>query len=787
MVRFRLPLALATLLALAVFSVVGAVPAQAHGIIVTDGGDVIIIEGPGRRPHPRPTPRNPVRLKGHRVEAVLKDRVADVTVEQVFHNDSNRQLEGTYLFPLPEGASVSRFAMTMGGRMVEGEIMEAEQARRIYTDIVRRRKDPGLLEYLGRGLFRARVFPIEPHKDLTIRLSFQQIVPENDGTMEFRYPLATSRLHGDPVESVVLSVKVESEADIKAIYSPSHEVAVVRDGERRADVSYERSGLKQENDFLLYIGRSPEDVGFTFLSHKAAGEDGTFLAVIAPSTDVPEDQLAPKDVVYVLDTSGSMAENDKIGQAKKALEYGVRVLRPGDRFNIVGFAGQVRPFRDTLMPVDDAIKASASTWIQGLRAAGGTNIEGALETALAMGDPDSDRLRMVVFITDGRPTLGNRNTEDLVKVATEKNPGRARVFTFGVGFDLDVQLLDKIAAATNASRDYLMPEEDLEIVTSRFFRKVSQPVLTDVKVELGSGVHDVYPSNIGDLFAGGQVVLMGRYAESGHRVIRLKGKMNGSEVVHEYEGVFADTERAGYLPRLWAHRKVAYLLDEIRLNGEDKELIDEIVRLATKFAIVTPYTAGLVVEESEMLDGAVARSAEARAEDLAGLLPGRRGRLDGHLRAPSTPSPAARPGLGGGSGGGPASGPAGDPAAEPPAAGAPAPEVDARDSDLLERLKDSAGRGWDEDDRGADFFGLEGLRERIRTAGDKVFLLTRDGRWMDTTYDPDRETTKVEAYSDAWTELLGRSKKVSLYLAMGERVVFVLGDVAYEITPAEAD
>ncbi len=772
-----LPVALGVALLLA--SAASPRAAWAHGIIVTEG-DVVIVTPP-RPPTRRPVapPRaKAVFLKDHRVEATIQGQVADVQVEQVFHNRSGRQLEGTYLFPLPEGATVAKFAMTMGGKMVQGEIVEAEQARRIYHDIVRRQRDPGLLEYLGRGLFRAKVFPILPHQDLTIRLQFQQILPDNDGTLEFRYPLATSRLHGDKVNNALVHVKVQSDVDLKALYSPSHTVAVVREGERQADVSYERAGRAQDRDFLLYIGRSPDDVGFSFVSTKAAGEDGSFLAVLAPSTQVRDEDRLPKDVVFVLDTSGSMAQDGKLQQAQKALEYGVRTLRDGDRFNIIGFATQIRPFRDGLVPATKEIKDAASAWIQKLVAAGGTYIEGGLKEALTMGG--DDRLFMVVFITDGRPTVGERDVKRLAAIVEQENTKKARIFTFGVGFDLEVRLLDRIADTTRGTRDYVMPGEDLEVVTSRFFRKVSEPVMSDVKVEFGEGVHDVYPATLPDLFAGGQVVILGRYTTPGDRLIRLRGKVGRREVVHEYEATFSGKEAADYLPRLWAHRKVGYLLDEIRLHGEDQELVDEIVRLATRHGIVTPYTAGLVVEEGEMLEGRSTTAAFERPRAVDAL----RRRLGADRSAP----PLTRAGGGGGvPRPGAASGPVPDAAIPTPAptspSAPPAAEREARDSAELKKLKD--GRYEDEADAG-DAYGLEQVRAKVKSVGGKTFLHAEDGRWIDTAYDGKAETMKVKAYSDEWLKLLEalqkkHGRKAASYLSLGEKVVFVLDGKAYEV------
>lgn len=742
--------------------VAAAPPALAHGLLVVDDGGRATAPTPSEVPTPAPRPeRGPVTLEDHRVHAKIRGPVADVTVEQVFHSKANRQLEGTYLFPLPEGATVAKFAMTMGGKMVQGEILEADQARRVYHSIVRRQRDPGLLEYVGRGLFRARVFPILPGKDLTIRLTFQQILPDHEGTLEWRYPLATARMHADPVRNALVNVEIESDVDLKAIYSPSHDVAVVRDGNRKAQVSYERAGRRMDRDFLLYVGRSPQDVGFSFASTRRAGEDGTFLAVLAPSAVVSDQDREPKDVVFVVDVSGSMADDGKIDQARRALRYGVQTLRPGDRFNVVAFSTQVRGFREHLVDWNDATRDAAVAWIDALQPAGGTNIEGALKEALRR---QGDRLHLVVFLTDGQPTIGERDTNRLAALVDTSRDQPVRIFTFGVGFDLDVQLLDRIAEATRATRDYVMPDEDLEIVASRFFRKVSLPVMTDVEVELGEGIHDVYPTRLPDLYAGSQIVLLGRYADAGHRLIRLRGKVKGREVVRDYEAAFTGEQTADYLPRLWAHRKVGYLLDEIRLHGENQELVDEVVRLATHYGIVTPYTAGLVVEEGELMDAPTERLREDRGQSIVRRL------RSGLVPMPGAASAPADSGATGGGAG----------RAMPPEA--PAPEREARDSEALKKLKDGYFEGDDEAP------ALDAARDKVKAVAGKTFLQSNDGKWVDTEYDGKSETEKVEAYSDAWMALLEKlvqkhGAKAERLLAVGEKAIVVLDGKAYEIVP----
>ena len=692
-----------------------------------------------------------IALTRHDVQVRIHDQIAQVTVEHTFRSFSPVPLEGTYLFPLPPQAVVSAFAMTMGGKMVQGEVIEADKARAIYNAIVRERKDPGLLEYLGRGLFRARVFPIPARGEVRVRLTFQQVLEQDRGTLEFRYPLATHRLNGAPVRETIVDVQIDGTADIKGVYSPSHDFVVKRDGERKARLRIEQAHRPQRKDLLLYIGRSASAVGFSMLSHKGAGEDGTFMAMLAPRNVVKEHAKVPKDVVFVLDTSGSM-EGQKLEQARAALAYGIRTLAADDRFNVVAFATGVVPFRDGLVPVTADTRKAAVEWIEARTAGGSTHISQALGDALRMQRPQ--RLSMVVLLTDGRPTVGIKDRKLLLDHVRSANTGHARVFTFGVGHDLDVEMLDRVAEETRGDRDYVAPNEDIEIVTDRFFEKVRQPVLSNVTVDLGPGVYDVYPSKLPDLFAGSQVVIYGRYRKAGDRTITLSGNLAGRQVTYEYATSFASGEGHDFLPRLWANRKVAFLVDQARLHGADKEVVDEIVKLATRHAIVTPYTAGLVVEDVD--------TGSPLAQMGGGIGPRwQRARPDPGLRDPRT-TPAPPPA-------------AGSPNPIPPTTPPPSPTPTQTSRDLKKRKTASAE---------IDDPALRAIRGRVSTVAGKTFTLRLDGRWIDTTWKPAQPTTKIEAFSEAYDALLAKDPKIARYLAIGEEVVFVWKGTAYEIVPA---
>ena len=690
-----------------------------------------------------PTARNApaVRLTGHRVTATVKDRVARVIVEQTFHNESKLQVEGMYLFPLPRGAAVGEFEMRVGDQLIKGEVLDAGRARAIYRSIVQTRRDPGLLEYVGRGLFRARVFPIGPGKDVTVRLAYRQVLPEHSGTIEMRYPLSADALNRTAVKTILVDVHFESTVDLKSVYCPSHNVSVTRPDARNARVVYEASRVREARDLVMYFGRSAKDVGFSLLSTKPAGRDGTFLAVLAPSLALRPDEVVAKDVLYVIDTSGSM-EGRKMEQAKRALKRGIAMLRDKDRFNVIGFSGEIKPMHAGLVAANDASRQEAAQWVDRLVAEGGTALSQAVLGAMRQASPA--RLTMVVLITDGLPTVGERDGDKIV-AAAKRISLRPRVFTFGVGHDLDVKLLDRLAEMNGGAREYVAPHETIDAVVGRFFRLVDRPVLTDLVLEV-DGVSQVYPKRLPDLFAGGQIIVMGRYRESGSKTLRLRGKRGGKDVTYVYEPQFAAKDADAYLERLWAGRKVAYLLDTMRLHGEEQELVDEVKRLGKRYTIVTPWTAGLVVEPG------LRRRVTASSSPLyfsgmrrnVGAPPG--------MREPGDPEPPPPPPSDPGTPQGPTS------PNTPPT------------SRAIRKAKTATRRP------GESF---------IKVAADKTFFWSWKQRWVDNRWDGKLKPNVIEAYSDAYFELLDKDDRIARYLALGERILFVFDGTAYEIVPTD--
>lgn len=715
-------------------------------------------------PHPGPTPRpEPVDSRLVLVRTVLKgevrDAAAEYRIEQVFRNPGDRTIEGTYLFPIPKSAVARGMSLTIDGREVAGEVLAAEQARGIYRDIVQRSRDPGLLEYVDQGLLRASVFPIAPRSEVRVVLQFAAVAERIGELAALTLPLKAAT-GGDA--ALLVDIELATTRPLTAVYSPSHQVDVQRPSDRSARVTLEGRQLRRA-DLLLYYAQNEGEVGMSLVAHRLPAQDGTFLAVIAPAARGTAART-PRDVVFVLDRSGSMA-GVKWEQATKALEYGLKTLAPEDRFQLVSFATDVRLYKTGLVAASSEEVKGAIAHLTELRPAGGTNFAGALEQSLALLEKEPQRLSLVPFLTDGLPTIGEVDPSRIVDAAARANGGRARLFTFGVGEDVNTFLLDRMADDNRGASDYVAEGENLEVRVSAFFAKVAEPVLVQLQLSFsGVEVFDVYPQRLPDLFAGSAVMVAGRYKGSGRAAVTLTGRCTTGERSFTAELEFpAETRSAAFLPSLWAARKVGHLLNEIRLRGANRELIDSVIALGKEYGIVTPYTSALVVEEGMRLGrisggvplppGGSARAgfATEKAEQEA------RDQLEGA----SLERKDDGPGVGGG--------------AAPTAASGRA-AVDVAKAVLHLREGDA---------------GAENLRAQL--GGASVERLNASGRSLvrvgatviDTalTEELARDMTEIEAFSGAYFELLDRHPELSELLALGTDLAFVLDGKALRVKP----
>jgi len=620
----------------AFLALVGAVaPAFGIGLIIVE--DPSWWPGPNPpTPIPRPWPPPPrvYRFAPLEVRTVtantrITDQLALTTVDQEFYNPNPTRLEGTFIFPIPQGAHLDKFTMEIDGKQVEAELLSAEKARHIYEDIVRKIKDPALLEYAERDVFKVRIFPIEPNRIKRIKLAYTQLLKSDSGLVSYVLPLSTGKFSCQPIKNVSVKVDLDTKRPLKSIYSPSHSVEVKRDGPNHATAGFEASDVQSETDFALYFAPEKDEIGLNLLTHKTGSEDGYFLLLASPGIDVKEKQVILKDVVFVLDTSGSMA-GKKLEQAKKALQFCIENLNDGDRFELLRFSTEVEPLFDKLVEANRDNRARADEFVKGLKPIGATAIDDALRKALALqpakaASEDSrgplGRPLVIIFLTDGRPTIGVTDEERIVSNVKKENDGHTRIFCFGIGTDVNTHLLDKITEETRAFSQYVLPEEDLEVKVSNFFSKIKQPVLANPSLKLTGDIRTskLYPSPLPDLFKGEQLVLVGRYTGHGDSAVRIEGNVNSDSRKFSYESKFPEENSENdFIPRLWATRRVGYLLDEIRLHGENSELRDEATELARKYGIVTPYTAYLIIEDETRRDVPVPlRSLQSFEQDRA--------------------------------------------------------------------------------------------------------------------------------------------------------------------------
>ena len=727
-------------------------PVSAQGIIVP----IICDIRPCRpRPLPRPIPLpNVLPVKSIQLDTKISGQVATTRVEQVFRNDTPHTLEGTYFFPIPETASIVEFSIWENGKKLTGEVRTREEARRIYDEIVRRQRDPGLLEYAGKDLFQASIFPIPPNSDKKLELVYSQVLKAESGTVSYRYPLGTGRnlwrqnvfpetVRGQmpPQKFGTVSGKIEisGREALRNVYSPSHKIDVVNKGERAVSVSFETSD--NDNDFQLYYGLSNDDFGMTLLTHREPGKDGYFLLMLSPKDDVAERELVNKDVVFVLDTSGSMADEGKMEKARSALLFGIRTLRDGDRFNVINFAGEEHLMERELINADAEGKRRGEEFVKKLRPTGGTNINDSLIASMRQFEKN-DRPKMLVFMTDGLPTVGETNIDKINANLQKAKTSDVRIFPFGFGYDVNTALLDKLGSENAGISDYVQPKEDLEVKVSNFFARVSSPVLSDLELDFGAAdVELMYPRKPTDLFKGMQLAVIGRYKNSGDlrgATIMLRGKSGTQARSFSYSNLEfpAREEDNEFLPRLWASRRVGWLIEQIRLNGETKELKDEVVDLGTRYGIVTPYTSYLAT------DGSFANAAPTDSRQL-GLLSGQAAAK----MAPRSGDVAVRQSV----------------------------QQNAMQNNVTVAVE--AEKRKDED------------RIFIRNTPQNQFVANKNfiqqsNVWVDAEYRPELKQTEVNLKfaSDDYFAVLSRERELAQWFSLGEEVVVVWKNKVYRVT-----
>jgi Ca-activated chloride channel family protein len=683
----------------------------------------------------------------HRVRATIEDQLATTSIDMQFTNTGDGLAEGTFVFPLPDNAAVDRLTMIINGEAFEAKILSATEAREIYNEIVRQYRDPALLEYIGTQAIQANVFPIPPGESRRIQIDYSQLLPVDNGLVEYVYPLTTTRL----VEQLSLSVEVTGSTPIGAVYSPSHQVAVSRESDTAFRAGFEMTDAVADNDFTLYYGVASDEISVSLLTYKeSASADGFFLLLVQPPLTVPDEEVMPKDVVLVIDQSGSM-QGEKWTQAQQAARYVLENLNEEDRFNVIVFSTGYRMYAEELQPASNALDAAG--WIDSLIAEGGTDINAGLQAAL---EQVSERNAAILFMTDGVPTEGVTEIDEIIANAQAAAKPNARIFSFGVGDDVNTLLLDTVVRDFNGTGTYVRPSQRIDEAMASLYNKISAPVLSSVELDFGGVRTELqYPDDLVDLFAGEQIALVGRYREGAEDVtVTLSGTVRGTDTQFVYSDLTFRDNAGGdeFIARLWAQRRIADLLNTIQLNGESTELVESVVSLSVRYGIITPYTSFLITEDDILSQQGITRAVEeaqtefeAARDDVTGAGAVDRSADIGRMAQSSS---------------------------------APAPMV------ALPTQTAAGGFGAPGDADDENFYQGEPVNP-IQTVGDKTFLQL-EGVWTDTTFTPDTMTTeKVEFLSDEYFALLDAHPELAEYFAVGERVIVVLDGTDYEVTVTE--
>jgi Ca-activated chloride channel family protein len=702
------------------------VPVKADGIIIP--------EPPICDPCPIPSPMSQLVIRYHHVTVEIENQIATTHVDQVFHNPNDWPVEGEYVFPIPIDAAISDFILWIDGEPVQGEILDADEARRTYEEIVLNLRDPALLEYIEMGALKARVFPIPPMGERRIELEYSQALTADNGLVRYVYPLATEKFSMEPLESVSISVHISSNQPVRAVYSPSHPISISRDSPHKIRAGYEEYGVLPESDFALFYSIG-ESEAFHLMSFRDPSNlddpDGFFLLLLAPGFQNSV-RVVPKDILLVLDTSGSM-DGEKFRQAQEALRYILNQLNPEDRFNIITFSTGVDGYANVMQnatKVDEAL-----LWVDKLSAEGSTDINRALLEAASFSS--LERPTYLVFLTDGLPTEGEVDSQRIINNLIEAAPKNLSLFAFGVGYDVDTYLLDSLAENHHGTSTYVLPGEQLDEVLSTFYNKISEPVLTNLDLDFGGlATYDIYPDPLPDLFVGSQIAITGRYRHGGITDIVLRGMVNGQHRELLFQDQVFDEKNMDRgqattaLPRLWATRKIGHLLKQIRLHGPDQETIDQIVYLSIRYGIITPYTSYLVTEPSPL--GADEQERIAAEE------------FDNFQEQALAPSFGRQ---------------------------------------AVERAE---GQGMLANSDAVTSAPVEVL-EKVRVVGTHTFVHS-NGIWTDTLFDPEvMETEKVIFLSDGYFDLAKSNPELASAFALGPEVIVVLGDVAFEAIRGEAN
>ena len=695
------------------------------------------IHPPVLPPQPRITP---AYLENVKVEVQINDRAAETTVDALFKNPSRFDAEAEWLFPIPPGAYVHKTVLFVDGKEIKAETLDSNKARTIYESIVAKLRDPLLLEYAGWGLVRARIYPVPAGKSASVHFAMSSLLPESGGVIEYKFPFKGICVKREKPKFISCIINIKGSKPIGAVYSPNKGTEVKRISKNEAKVGWEVKG-KDVEDLTVYFTMAEKEFGLLSLFYPLKSDEGIFMFTINPKREGKEAQEIPKTVVFVVDTSGSM-QGRKIEQVKKALKFFISSLRDNDAFNIVSFATDVSKLFPEPSPANEKAKKKALEFVSKIEAEGGTNLHDALVSALDF--KEEKRMPIILFLTDGLPTIGETDPKTIIEHIKLSNKVKAKIFVFGVGKDVNAFLLDKIAYDSKGDRHYISEDESIEVKVSSLLKKISHPALSDPKIKIdGVTLKSITPNPLPNLFYGSSLVVIGKYFGTGKHELVFEGKVLGEQKkwVYDIEIPNKVTPGLSWLEPLWAQRRIAFLIDEVRLNGPKKELINEIKQLGKKYGIVTPWTSHLVAEETERITKALGISpptpswsrAVPEVDSGGGFLGKKRKvQLKGESNAPMAPR-----------------------------------DNSISNSKLLLKMKTQ--------DK------LEQGSQTVKRVANKTFIKVSKSLWVDSEYKKDMELFVVKAFSKEYFEILHKYPIAAKWFAVGKNIIVVIEGKAYKI------
>ena len=689
------------------------------------------------------------------VRVDLADRVLRYEITETFINRGSRVGEADFMFPLPKGAAFQDLKLSINGEMVAGETMNADRARQIYEEIVRRQRDPALLEWMGYGLLRARIFPIAPGEEKKVVVRFQTVAPREGDALRVDYfrGMRTNQreMNQEPEGRTSFVLTYPSDPMYGTAYSPTHSIFEQRYGSESSVDSYgdrsfassnrgsvrrvEVRDARGEVTLLIPIRRSTS-AAISLLATAPGNGDGFALITLSPPAVRP--RAVPRDLTFVIDVSGSMS-GQKIEQARAAGKQILRSLSPIDRFRLIDFSSDVRTFRNDFATATRENLAAAERYLDQLDSEGSTNISGALDEALSA-PVQAGRLPIVLFLTDGQPTVGERDAS-VIASSVAKQRGSRRLFTFGVGADLNVSLIEQLALEGRGTASFVRPEESVERAVGIVASRLTSPLVTDVRVRAeGVRLLKMHPSGPVDIFAGEDLVLLARYDGSGSAVVRFDGQTTSGPVSWSTRVNFPERSRENpFVARLWATQRVGYLSAEKRKHGGSQEIDNEIRDLGERFGIPTEFSSYLVVEPGMN---------RQRVIGAGGV----------QLQSVVTTGAAV----------------AAAPTARFEAAKSAAQQ---RSATNMAAADSAVGMG--------DYAGV-GQRGNMARAGNVTFVL-RDSVWTDVRYKNSGTVLRVKPFSEAYFKLIELVPDLRDSFSVGERVIVSGRTMAIELTPSGVD